>query len=182
MWQPPSIEFGDDFPPPTLPSELIPAFAVGPYRIALDETPIEEVAKHFDAQIGHSGDASEFVQWICLYGSDTLGHWALWIDSGEINGGNVGGFTMMRLGPERRTDPRCRSVRLDVTNPAGLRLGMTQQEVQQTIGTPSGVVRGTSLYLYEGDGPGGSTIASVIAVVFRDGVIERFSVANSGVF
>jgi hypothetical protein len=182
LWEPPYVDFGNTPADATMISERIPAVVVGSFLILLDQTPMLDVAKRFDLEMGQTGDASESLRWICLTGADADGRWGLWIDSGEINGDSVGGFRMIRIDAARKVDMRCRITSMAITNPAGLRLGMTPAQLQQTLSAPSAVMGETSLYVFGGSGADGSTIDSVIAVAFSNGTVERFAVSKSQVF
>src|SRR3954465_8830133 len=92
LWAPPIRTLAEDLPPATVISELISRIRLGDFRIVLDETPMADVARRFDAESDRRGDAGESLRWMCLVGEDTGRRWILWLEAGEIHGGNVGAF------------------------------------------------------------------------------------------
>jgi hypothetical protein len=186
-WAPPVLFSiaGDTVPSPTVPRELITRFRVADMNVVLEETRLSEVQRHFGGEIGKSGDAGDFVQWLCLQGRDAAGRWALWLTSGEIHGGLVGMFEWLRI-PERSSmDRRChplsrrpRQVRL----PISIRLGDNGAHVEALLGVPT-LKRGESvLYAHEHERmirrqP--FTTLNQIVVVLRDGAVQAVGVART---
>ena len=99
-----------------------------------------ELRKQYRAEIGQQGDASEFLQWVCMTGTADGQRWVLWLESGEIDGGNVSGFQLRRIGGQLKLDTRCRTIGASAnisTMPNILTVGMTESEVVKVLGTPT---------------------------------------------
>jgi hypothetical protein len=90
---------------------MITTLRVAKVPAVLEETELKDVQRRLGGSIGQSGDASEANAWLCFYGTDINGRWALWLESSEMGGLRwVDGFTLQRLGKEARTDGRCRMI------------------------------------------------------------------------
>src|ERR1051325_5006928 len=95
LWEPIPLALRDNVStPPTLKREMIPNIRIGQLNIRFDETPFRAVEQRFALIRGKRGDAGEFVQWVCLSGSDSTGDWILWFQGAEVNGESIGGFTL----------------------------------------------------------------------------------------
>src|SRR5205823_2702225 len=89
---------------------------------------------------GHSGDAGNYLEWLCLHGTDGTGQWVLWLEGGEIHGGTVGGFQWRSVSATAGFDKRCSLLSKangEITLPVSLRLGTTESEVLRTLGKPT---------------------------------------------
>jgi hypothetical protein len=139
LWEPPIVDWSTQSPQPTIPKPIISSLKVASLRVVLDETPMQRVADKLGMKAGRKGDAGESLKWLCFHGEDTGGRWMLWLQSGEMNGGAVGGFQWRRIDADRRVDSRCRKLKPGQFKlPIALRLGMQEAEVRSILGAPSG--------------------------------------------
>jgi hypothetical protein len=150
IWAPPKITLPENSPRPTVPKPMVTGLTVAGWRIELEQTELEQAQKHFGGTIGSSGDASEALGWLCLYGKDKDGLWGLWLLSGEIDGPSIGGIQWQRLPSGARIDPRCRSIEKGKVNlPIAVHLGMTRKEAEIVLGKPSMVKSDVAEYYHE---------------------------------
>jgi len=130
----------DVLPKATVPKLMITKLRVSDLTIVLEQTELEAVQAHFGGEIGSEGDASKSLGWLCLHGSDAVGRWVLWLESGEIDGPTVGGFQWRRVPDAVQFDERCRRLpdaSSNVEMPIELRLGATGTKVLQILGQPT---------------------------------------------
>lgn len=152
IWEPPSTV---DFPgsvKANVSGEMISDMRVAGERIVLDGTELKAVQGHLGGTIGHRGDASDSLDWLCLRGRGTQERWVLWLMSGEISGGTVGGFRWQHVERTAQFDTRCQTLpdgRADVELPIAVRLGTSKSEVLRILGQPSEKLGDTLLYLHE---------------------------------
>ena len=152
LWGPPQLPTPHPLPKATVRKEFVTKLRVGGVEVALEEAVLAVVAKRLGATIGERGDAGEYVAWICLDGSDSGGRWALWLDSGEIDGGRVGRFQLSRIGPDALFDRRCREMPAStaiITLPTDIRLDLSADEVVSKLGRPTARFGEVFAYLYE---------------------------------
>ena len=149
-WQPPTIHSPLSLPQPTVPREIVSRIRVSKLLVVLEETKMTDVQKRLGGSFGHSGDASEALEWLCYYGADAEGRWALWLESSETAGGAVDGFLLQRLERDTRMDRRCGDLqdgRIDL--PIPLNLGITEKQVQRLLGKPTLKFRNTLVFGHE---------------------------------
>lgn len=85
-------------PKGTVPKEMIASLRLSGVTITLEgESELEALPARFGGEIGSQGDAADSLGWLCLHGSDAVGPWVLWLESGEIDGPYVGGFQWRRV-------------------------------------------------------------------------------------
>jgi hypothetical protein len=84
IWQPPPIG-ADKSSPATVSKELATWVRVGGIKLVLEETPLDAVRNRFGGSLGHSRDAGDSLDWLCVQGADARGSWVLWLLSGEIH-------------------------------------------------------------------------------------------------
>jgi hypothetical protein len=147
LWAPPSIDWPNNLPRPTVPKEMISVLRVGNMQIILEHTNLEDVQKRLGGTIGSRGDAGNSEAWLCLHGANASGRWIFWLSSFEINGPTVGGFQWRRLASNETPDRRCRHLleggdRIEL--PLALDLAMSKAEVRKVMGDPT-AVRGNML-------------------------------------
>lgn len=148
LWEPPRIGVQSIVEQPTGALDLVSKITIGPFQVALEDTPLEEVGTHFSASIGHVGDAGESLAWVCLHGQDRIGQWVLWIESGEIHGPMCGGFLLMRRTANSQLDSRCKPVADGrISMPILVRLGMSRAQVVAALGPPTSQ-SGSHLFYY----------------------------------
>jgi hypothetical protein len=148
-WEPPTIPVGPVTPEPTVARDLVPSLGIGPFKVMLEDTPLDQVSAYFKAPVGHVGDASESISWVCLHGSDSGGRWALWVESGEIHGGLCGGFFWLRLSPRDHLDQRCQAVEASsVALPVPVRLGTSTADTLRHLGPATVQSRERLLYVH----------------------------------
>jgi hypothetical protein len=153
IWEPPKVFV--EFPlstKATAPKDMIKGLRVAEQPIVLEKTKLTTVQKTLRGVIGHRGDAGESLGWLCLHASDSHGRWVLWLLSGEIDDGSVGGFRWELIKQARPFDPRCSALSHPepiVELPIRLHLGMTRDEVLNTLGKPTTETGETLVYLHE---------------------------------
>jgi hypothetical protein len=138
VWEPPTWADLRATPKATVTKQMLTALRVSNLAVTLEDTKMEDVRTTLGGTIGHMGDAGESLYWLCFDGMDSSGRWVLWLESGEINGGRVGGFQWQRLDEDEMLDPRCRML-LDakVELPIALGLGAAESKVLKTLGRPT---------------------------------------------
>lgn len=154
-WQPLKMQFPSVAPPPTIPKEMVSHLTVANWPITLEKTTLTDAQRRFGGSIGQSGDAGEFLQWLCLYKRNAEDGWVLWLTSGEIDGGSIGGFVWLHMSAAQRIDSRCTELNAEkatVMLPIPLKLNMTRDTVEQLLGKPSGRFHETFTYLHEHKG------------------------------
>jgi hypothetical protein len=190
LWEPPSLGVGEVAPRATVRREMVRAVQVADRRVVLEETLLDDAAAHFGVTTGHSGDASESLDWACLTGADRAGTWILWLMSGEIDGDRVGGFQLRRLVVGERADSRCGVIRrqvVPVTIPTPLRLGLSRRELSTALGRPSSASGDLVQYWHKneerrairGADPEPYTSSNGVAVLFHEGVARAIQVWKS---
>jgi hypothetical protein len=182
VWAPLQLPGFEEEAKSVKPNELVSALQINHQHISLEQTTLAELGKQYRAEIGHQGDASEFLQWVCLTGMTDGQRWVLWLESGEIHGGNLGGFQLRRIGGQVKLDTRCRTINAPAsisTMPNMLTVGMRERDVVKVLGTPTArkpnflyfehhrkiVIRGEP---YD--------IVNTVTLVLRDGVVWAFEV------
>lgn len=185
IWEPPSgIEFPEDSKS-TVAKEMITALRVSGQRIVLEHTNLEAVRKHTGGTIGHSGDASESVSWLCLHGAGRQGDWVLWLMSGEIDGGTVGGFRWQHVDRNAQFDTRCQMLpegRGSVELPIALKLGTTEAGVEHIFGQPTARLGNALLYQHEHETTIHNepyTAMNTLAVLLHAGTVQAIEVWKS---
>ena len=187
-WEPPPETELVNPPAATISKEIVAAIQVGRRTITLDKTKIADVQAHLGGTIGHRGDAGDSLSWLCFQGVEGSGSWVLWLESGEINGGTVGGFQWLRLGRDATPDKRCKRLPNSVPGvklPHRLHPGMTEAAVLKALGTPTIRQGGKLIFLHEHkESIRGQTYNSMnmVTVVLRAGVvtaIEAWKPASS---
>jgi hypothetical protein len=178
LWKPTTLGGPQELPPPTVHDEVIGRLRVADMQIVLDETRWDVVQKRLGGTIGHSGDASESLEWLCFHGSDRKGRWIFWLQSGEVNGDSVGGFQWRRMERGEEPDSRCQKLEQkehSIELPIPLQLGMTKTEATRKLGTPTAQRRGLLTYYHEhqetiDNSP--FTASNVVEILLRDGVVS----------
>lgn len=182
IWQPPTMDFPDAGPEPTVPKMMITSLRLAKMEIILEETTLDTVKARFGGDMGQSGDASEALQWLCFYGTDPNGRWALWLESSEMGGGSVDGFALQRLDNDAKVDRRCRMLRKDEGGfglPIPIRLGMTEMEVRNLLGEPTLRYRNTVMFDHghqETIRNEPFTVSNTVAVAIRGGIVWAIQV------
>jgi hypothetical protein len=139
LWAPPPLALRGEARP-TVAREMVSSFKIGATSVVFEQTELGDLARAFGVAMGHQGDASESLQWFCLTGTAKQGPWVLWLTSGEIDGGRVGGVQLQSLLRGQRVDSRCglwRSEAIPIEMPVTLRLGMPRREVIRALGSAS---------------------------------------------
>jgi hypothetical protein len=108
IWAPlPLTSFDDPELKPTIPKEMVASVRINNLSVVLEQTSLRSVQKALGGTIGSEGDASDYVQWLCLSGTTANQRWVLWLEAGEIDGGNVGAVVLRQIAPGTKLDPRC---------------------------------------------------------------------------
>ena len=182
IWEPPTLEFPDTLPRATIPQVMIATVRVANMPIVLEETALNDVQTRLRADMGHRGDASEALGWLCFYGTDANGRWALWLESSEMGGGTVDGFALQRLDRDAKPDRRCRMVRKDdggVELPIPLRLGLTETQVRKFLGRPTVRHHSTVIFDHEHEETIHNepfTASNTVAIALGSGVVWAIQV------
>ena len=169
-------------PSPTIPKEMVSHLTVANWPITLETTMLTDAQRRFGGSLGQSGDASEFLQWLCLYRHNAEDGWVLWLTSGEIDGGSIGGFVWLRMSSRQTIDSRCTELSTEqakVILPIPLKLNMTRNKVEQLLGKPSGRFHETFTYLHKHEGTirnASYTWENSIDVVYRRGLVQAIQV------
>jgi hypothetical protein len=157
---------------------MVTGLKVGGWPVTLETTELVAAQKHFGGVLGHRGDASEALGWICLYLLDGTVPWVLWLYSGEIDGPAIGGFQWQQLESGARMDRRCRTLDMKTGTvellPSPLRLGMTAVQVERILGKPSGKYRDRLFYDHEQNLTIRNepyTLDNDVLIVFRNGQV-----------
>lgn len=184
LWSPPAFYSPRVFPKGTVPKVMVSGIKIGAEDVVLEKSNLDSARKQFGGAVGSSGDAGDYLAWVCLAGEDDGGRWILWLMSGEVDGPSVGGFQLRRLEGEK-VDSRCHGVHRE-TNvevfPTKLRLGMSEQELLRTIGPPT-LKRGNMLWFeHEHEVKITSepyTVTNSVSVQLQRGVVTAFQVWKS---
>ncbi len=182
IWEPLRLSFPETFPPPTLPKEMIAALRVAGVEVVLEKTALSELQKHLGGDVGHSGDGGESLHWLCLCGKDAKGRWALWLETSEVAGGTVDGFTLQRLDQAARVDQRCRVLQKGeggIELPVPLQLGLTEKQVAGILGRFTTKYRETLIFDHEHQETIDNqpfTASNLVAIALRDGVVWAIQV------
>jgi hypothetical protein len=135
---------------PSIPKEMISTLLLSGFRVILERTEMEDVRASLGGVIGRRGDGGESVQWLCYYVTGPNGRWGLWLDSGEIDGGRVGGFWWQQLTNNVAFDERCRMLgQAKVELPIGLQLRTAESDVLKTLGRPTARFGDALIYQHE---------------------------------
>jgi hypothetical protein len=164
---------------------MIAGLRVSGQTIVLEDTDLAAVQRHTGGTIGHWGDASDSLSWLCLHGTGPQGDWVLWLMSGEIDGGTVGGFRWQHVERQAQFDTRCQTLpegRGGVELPVALQLGVTEARVRRIFGEPSAKLGNALLYLHEHELTAHNepyTAMNTLAVHLRGGVMWAIEVRKS---
>jgi len=150
IWEPPAWTFLHEIPKATVSKQMLATLRVSGFPITLENTKMDKVSSTLGGSIGQKGDAGNFEEWLCFYGTDPSGRWVLWLESGEIDGGTVGSFQWQRLDTSAVLDGRCQMLGdAKVDLPIAVRLGTVEAGVLKSLGRPT-VRRGDRLvYVHE---------------------------------
>jgi hypothetical protein len=181
-WQPFKMQFPRVAPPPTIPKEMVSHLTVANWPITLETTSLSDAQRRFAGSIGQSGNAGEFLQWLCLFKRNAEDGWVLWLTSGEIDGGSIGGFVWLHMSAAQKIDSRCTELnakQATVMLPIPLKLNMTRNAVEQLLGKPSGNFHETFTYLHEHEGTikhAPHTWENSLDIVYRRGLVQALHV------
>lgn len=123
---------------------------VSGFRITLDSTSLDSVASHFGASLVQRDSAGDHFPQVCLLVNDSTHPATLVLESGIMAGtkNEVLGFRLDRRSSASQSG--CSNVSIgyaDITIDHSLQLGMTQQAVEQALG--SGTTSSGSVVTYE---------------------------------
>jgi len=140
IWEPPSLDFPEPIVSkiPTVSKTMMTSFRLADMHIILGETTLDSVKARLGRDIGQNDD--ETLHWLCFYGSDTNGHWGLWLEGSALGDGRVDGFALERVGNDAQFDSRCQMLRQEDGGfklPIPLRLDMTEMQVRNLLGEPT---------------------------------------------
>jgi hypothetical protein len=176
LWEPPEWNFPENVKA-SVPKEMFSSFRVSGYDITLEDTSMENVKKRLGGEIGRKGDAGDALEWLCFHGADANSGWVLWLESGEIDGGNVGSFQWHRLSNRDVLDSRCHALTGTTSSiklPLPLMLGAKKAEVLKILGEPTATEAERLIYLHEHEGTSRGvpfTTSNIVVVHLRDGIV-----------
>jgi hypothetical protein len=178
IWTPqPLLKFDNVLPEPTVPKPMITSLHVSGVSVSLEHTELETMHARFGGKIGSKGDAADSLGWLCLHGNDATGAWVLWLESGEMDGPNIGAFHWRRVAANAEFDQRCQALpdsSSSVDLPINLGLGTPEADVVRLLGRPTSRKDGTLLYEHEHEEslPGAPYRSlNLVIVVVRKGVV-----------
>jgi len=126
---------------------------MGKFIIKLETTSLENVFKTVKTgKIVQRGDASESLEWICYSITDQSSPVRLWLLSGEIDGGIVGGFVIRSMSTKDKISEACPELP-ESFKPVKLErkiwINTSESDVRKILGKPSLESRGWLLYSSE---------------------------------
>jgi hypothetical protein len=187
LWEPPKELSVPDNHGPTVDRELITSLRVGELTVVLEETKLSDVQSHLGGTVGQRGDASGALAWLCLHGRHDGGSWALWLEAGEIHGGNIGALQLRHVNASTQFDSRCQVIgsTRGVELVRGIRLGLSSAQTIKILGRPTTAADDTLLYAHEHQEPIRGEIATAsnrLTIRFRKAVLDAVDVWKMTVF
>jgi len=152
-WQPPQVLWPRGVLA-TVPNVLLREFNLGSVRIRFNETTLATVGDTFPGgRYGQSGDAGDYLRWLCYVSGAGAERSVLWLQSDEMGGGTwVMGFALQQVPETASVDSRCANLPASgsaLQLPKPLRLGTTRSEVVRLLGPPSYEHGDTLAYAHE---------------------------------
>ena len=180
----------DRLPKSSVSKPIITFLRVLNVEVKLDETELKSVQNRLGGVVGSRGDAADSLQWLCYAGADRDDRWVLWLLSGEMNGGSVGGFLWRRISPSTSVDPRCGLLgksAITITLPKPILLGMREPELLHVLGAPTKRQANRYLYVHQHDSKSAgqkesSTSANTVSILLGDGVVRGIEVWQTSFF
>ncbi|ESQ81044.1 hypothetical protein [Asticcacaulis sp. YBE204] len=148
---PPDVPYGylEEVKAPPRAKVAPSVFRLGALTYRFEQTPLIDLAKATGhKRIGHKGDASEALDWLC-FTIKAPQPYRLWLSSSEMGGGTVDGVDMRAEAATATEDCPILAARLTPVSVDGVRIGMTQAEVRKALGAPSDQRDGWWIYTYE---------------------------------
>jgi len=137
-WEPSPLIKEMAMPNASVSKNLMVELHVSGLKVVLEETKLTDVQALFGGTIGQRGDAAESLEWLCYQVSDGGNSSVLWLMSGEIDGGAVGGFEWIEVSESQQIDKRCQKLPAGgVRLPRNLRLRMKASLIVQEFGKPT---------------------------------------------
>ena len=109
----------------------------------------------------------------------------MWLMSGEMDGGTVGGFLWKHVDRNARFDTRCQVLtegRGSVELPIGLQLGTTEAGVEHIFGQPTARLGNALFYLHEHETTAHKepyTAMNTLTVLLQEGTVQAIEVWKS---
>ncbi len=194
LWKPPEISGLRGLMEavhPTVAHMMVSTFRVADSRVVFERTNLLNLVGKLNVRTGADGDASESLRWLCLTGTNAGHSWILWLTSGEIDGGTVGGLRVQVLEADEQPDSRCKAIIGDappVDLGIPLRLGMTRSEVIRVLGKPSASAGTLTVYYHEHKKPIYNSqtglqddflVMNSVSIAFNGDVVEGIDVLKS---
>jgi len=185
VWEPPAWSFLPELPKASVAKEMLSTLRVSDYHVTLEETKMQDVGQRFGATTGRKGDAGEALGWLCFHGTNAMGRWALWLESGEIDGGTIGSFQWQRLPKSTNLDGRCHLLKGaagTIELPLTLKLGAGEEEVLQVLGSPTTRHNGRLIYVHEHEESLRGqpyTSSNIVAIRLRNGKVWAIEVSKT---
>lgn len=182
IWKPPRITSDDALPKATVPRLMVGDLQLADVKVVLEQTELENIKSHFGGEIGHQGDAGDYLSWLCYRGTDEEGPWVLWLMSGEMDAGTVGSFQWRRIPDDANFDNRCPAVTdssSKVALPIRLRLGLSETNLLKILGPPTARRGQTLLYVHDHDETANGqqyTVLNTVFVIIRNGAVYAVEV------
>jgi hypothetical protein len=175
IWEPASLlSFATAVPSGTLARDPVSGFRIADFPVVLEKTTVADAQRRFGGTVGRHGDASEYLEWLCLENADARNRWVLWLMNAEINGGTIGGFQWKRISQNATVDGRCGKLPRTISAPElpkGLQLGMTAVAVKGVFGKPTVTHGNKLLYVHESRGQSYKEINTVTFLIEHDIVL-----------
>jgi hypothetical protein len=165
---------------------MIGSLRVAGFPIVFETTKLVKAKDHFGGSVGSKGDAGDALAWLCLYGSDKWGLWALWLTSGEMDGQEeISGIEWRRLSANQVPDHRCREIPRNSSGielPIPLHLNMAAIEVRKMLGAPTFAKGNDRIYCHEHQETVDKlpyTVDSTIGILLRGGKVWQIVVTKT---
>jgi len=145
----------------------------------METTTLTDLARRFPkTDIHHRGDAGDSLTWVCYTLPTSSGNVNIWLDSGELEGGNaIDGVVVSPTNDAPRAD--CPGIEIGdgpVALDAGVWLGATRSAVLGRLGAPSRVYRSMLYYDFQTplrDRPKDCSVAGELAIKIEGDRITR---------
>jgi len=189
---PPPLPFADWSWTAKVGTQPAANLTMGPFRVTLEMTTLDEVRAAVGGEIHGRGDAAGGLRWLCYRLDGRSTHQRLWLQSGGETPGRarlITGITATLM-PER-ADPRatrdCPPIPvtlLPVSFDNGVWLGTPEATVVAKFGAPPGTLGSWSGYRYsrKGDGscqPGGFDVLNSLQWQSSRGVIDTLNAVQA---
>jgi hypothetical protein len=127
-----------EIPKGSVRGNILTHLRVSGVNVELEETELTKVKAQLGGEIGTRGDAADSLAWLCYEVPTDSGRTVLWLMSGEMDDGTVGGFQWINIAASTQVDKRCRLLpKGSVELPIAVRPGMTEEALKKVLGKPT---------------------------------------------